>query len=281
MPELPEVEVTRLGLLPLLCGRRVVKISSSRKRLRSHIPRKKLQENILGDCIRTIDRRAKYLLFRMAGGAVLVIHLGMTGKLSMVPAREALAKHDHLRIRLDNGMELRLNDSRRFGIVLVWPVHEAATLEKDFAARLGVEPFSRKFTAAYLRKLAATRKLPMKNFLMDPRIVSGIGNIYANEILYAAGIHPQVPAQSVSEEQWRKVVTATRRILKKAIRSGGSTISDFLGSSGNPGYFQIHFNVYNRAGESCRQCPDQIGKVVLGGRTTFFCPCCQPRLNNG
>lgn len=276
MPELPEVEVTRLGLLPFLPGRLVTRISLSGKRLRSAVPSTLLRNTIQGDRISTIDRRAKYLLFRMATGAVMVIHLGMTGKLSLVPISEQPALHDHLRLQFDDGMELRFNDSRRFGSVMVWPAAEAAEREKAFSGRIGVEPFSRQFTAAHLQHRASSRKLPVKNFLMDARIVAGLGNIYANEILFAANINPATSASAITARQWKAIVTVTRRILKKAIRSGGSSISDFLGTSGNPGYFQIHFNVYNRAGERCRKCPESISKTVLGGRATFYCPCCQP-----
>ncbi|MCL7487359.1 MAG: bifunctional DNA-formamidopyrimidine glycosylase/DNA-(apurinic or apyrimidinic site) lyase [Desulfobulbaceae bacterium] len=276
MPELPEVEVTRLGLLMSLPGRCVTKISSSNKRLRLPVPRKLLGEYVLGSAIATIDRRAKYLLFRMQNGAIMVIHLGMTRKLGLIASTTPPAPHDHLRLLLDDTMELRFNDSRRFGCVLVWTPREAEAMEAEFDARLGVEPFSRKFNMQYLRQQGCSRKTAIKNFLMDGRVVAGIGNIYANEILFAASIHPLTPAGLLAPGQWQAVIASTRRILKQAIRSGGSTISDFLGSSGNPGYFQVQFKVYHRGDEKCHQCNNIISKIIVGGRATFFCPYCQP-----
>lgn len=276
MPELPEVEVTRRGLLPNLPGRRITKISSSTKRLRLPLPRKLLAGHVLGNTIVTIDRRAKYLLFRMAGGSTMVIHLGMTGKLGLLPAHTPPAPHDHLRLLLDDGMELRLNDCRRFGCVMVWPSLEAANMEAAFSGRIGVEPFSNDYSAVYLRQQSQAKKTALKNFLMDSRILAGVGNIYANEILFAAAIHPQTPAKSLTRLEWETVISSTRLILEQAIRAGGSTISDFLGASGNPGYFQLQFQVYNRAGEACKQCKTNISKSVIGGRATFYCPRCQP-----
>lgn len=276
MPELPEVEVTRLGLLPCLPGRKVIKVICSTKQLRLPIPKKLLLEHLQGKKITTIDRRAKYLLFRIAGGSTLVLHLGMSGKLSYISAEEPLAKHDHLRLLFENAMELRFNDSRRFGSIFLWPPDTAEQAEKVFAEHLGVEPLEKKFNTAYLVQKSRNKKLPVKNFLMDSRIIAGIGNIYANEILFAAGVHPRTPVGSVTSDQWKKIIQVTGKILKQAIRSGGSSISDFLGTSGNPGYFQFNFKVYNRKGEQCHHCRSPIEKLVLGGRATYFCPTCQP-----
>lgn len=254
-----------------------MKISHSNKRLRLPMPRKLLAEHVLDNTIITIDRRAKYLLFRFAGGSTMVIHLGMTGKLGLIPKQTSPARHDHLRLQLDDGMELRFNDSRRFGCVIVWPPAEAETLETVFSSRIGVEPLSNNFKASYLLQQSRSKKMAVKNFLMDSRVLAGVGNIYANEILFYSSIHPQTPAHTLDQRQWNRVIASTRRILKKAIRAGGSTISDFLGSSGNPGYFQVHFNVYDRAGEKCTKCKNTaIRKSVVGGRATFFCPQCQP-----
>lgn len=215
------------------------------------------------------------MLFRMNNRSTLVIHLGMTGKLGLLPSHQPYAAHDHLRLQLDNSKEIRYNDVRRFGSVMVWPPGEAELLEKAFSAQLGVEPFADDFNIPYLRQRSRTKKQPVKNFLMDSRIVAGIGNIYANEILFAAGIHPQTPVTLLTTGEWKKIVASTHRILEKAIQEGGSTISDFLGSSGNPGYFQFHFNVYKRAGELCKHCRHRIEKMALAGRATYFCPHCQ------
>ncbi len=273
MPELPEVEVIRRGLAPLLTGRRVDRISWSDKKLRAPMPHALLHQWILGQRIRGVDRRAKYLLIRMENLATLVFHLGMTGKIGLVPQETPPAKHDHLQLLLDEGSELRFNDSRRFGAVLVLPPggeHEAECFQNQ-----GPEPFSNAFSAEYLAHRAHSRTMPVKLFLMDGRVVAGIGNIYANEILFAIGIHPATPAAEVSRKEWQEVVRHSRMILKKAIKAGGSTISDFLNANGEKGYFQLSLNVYNRLGTPCSACKTPIEKTVMGGRATYFCPRCQ------
>jgi formamidopyrimidine-DNA glycosylase len=277
MPELPEVEVTCQGLRPHLLKRRILAIRSSGKRLRQPIPVDLLQTCLCGNSILTIERRAKYILLRFAEGAVLVIHLGMTGKLGIFAKEDKPAKHDHLVLTLDNKMELRFNDARRFGSVVVWPADEAEEFEQAFLARQGLEPLSADFTGPHLLELAQGCSLPIKSFLMDSRRVSGIGNIYANETLFAAGIHPLCPANTLSLEQWEEIASCAVRILNKAIKAGGSTISDFLGASGQPGYFQLQLAVYGRKGEECPRCGEEIVKEVIGGRATFFCPACQQK----
>ena len=276
MPELPEVEVTLRGLLPHLAGRRITTIRWSNKRLRTPMPRRLLREWIENHTIATIDRRAKYLLVRMRAGSVLVFHLGMTGRLGLWDADSPRARHDHLCLRLDNGHEIRYNDSRRFGSITVWPADEAGQREATFVASLGIEPFSDQFNSAVLLALAAQRRQPIKAFLMDPRLIAGIGNIYANEILHAARIHPLTPVNRISRHQWRRLVTAGQTILAEAIRAGGSTIADFLDASGRPGYFQLSFRVYGRNGRPCPNCGRTIEKTRLAGRSTFLCPGCQP-----
>jgi formamidopyrimidine-DNA glycosylase len=276
MPELPEVEVTRLGLLPCLPGRMVTKIVCGGRRLRTDLPCGLLSLHILGGRFAAIDRRAKYLLFRMDNGSALLVHLGMTGKLSLVSTAEPYVRHDHLRLQLDNGKDLRFNDSRRFGSITVWPPLEARRLEKVFSARLGVEPLDPGLNTRYLLQRSRSKNQAVKTFLMDSRMVAGIGNIYANEILFAAAIHPLAPIRTIGADEWKRIIRSTRRILAMAIKAGGSTISDFLGTGGNPGYFQLHFQVYGRAGQQCRQCGSSIGKCIVGGRATYFCPTCQP-----
>lgn len=276
MPELPEVEVTRRGLLPHLPGCQIVKITWSDKRLRSPIPGKLLSEHIQGKTIAAIDRRGKFLLFRMTDKSVLIIHLGMTGKLALLPREKPSAKHDHLRLFLDNHMELRFNDSRRFGNIVVWPPDASQSLEKNFSAAIGVEPLSNAFHPGYLKKLSVGKKQPIKNFLMDAKKIAGIGNIYANEILFDAGIHPLTPVNRLGASQWDMIVTSTVTILQLAIECCGSSISDFLGAGGNPGYFQVRFQVYKRQGNPCIHCDDIIRKIVIAGRATYLCPACQP-----
>ncbi len=277
MPELPEVEVTRQGLLPHLLQRRIITIKWSSRRLRLPIPRKLLHESIQGKCISAIDRRAKYLLFRMEDGGVLVFHLGMTGKLGMFPVAAPKARHDHLRLFLDNDMEMRFNDVRRFGSVTVWPADQALILEQEFNRSKGIEPFSPEFTAANLALLARRRSVPVKTFLMDSRLIAGIGNIYANEILFAASIHPLTRVNMLSEKQWQQIVDCSVQILTMAIKAGGSTISDFLGASGTPGYFQLQLAVYGKKNAPCPRCGARINKETLGGRATFYCSNCQPQ----
>ena len=275
MPELPEVEVTRRGLLEQLPERIIMEITWSVHRLRTEIPRQLLQDHIARQQVLTIDRRAKYLLVRMKSGATLVIHLGMTGKLGLLPQETARHKHDHLVLTLDNAMELRFNDSRRFGSIAVWPAVQAMACERELSSREGVEPFDRAFTAAHLLHLAKNRQIPVKSFLMNTRLVAGIGNIYANEILFAARIHPLAPAAHLSVDDWLWLIKEGRRILQQAIDAGGSTIADFLGASGHPGYFQLQFKVYGHKNAPCSQCARPIVKTALAGRATYYCPTCQ------
>ena len=275
MPELPEVEVTRRGLLEQLPGRIIMHIAWSSHRLRTEIPRQLLREQIAGQQIQTIDRRAKYLLFRMTSGAILVIHLGMTGKLGLMPADTARHKHDHLVLELDNALELRFNDSRRFGAIDVWSAVQAGERERAFSSKEGIEPFGSDFTPEHLLHLAKNRQLPVKSFLMNAKLIAGIGNIYANEILFAARIHPLTPANQLSPKAWQRIITTAKCILQQAIEAGGSTISDFLGTSGHPGYFQLQFNVYGRKDGTCPQCAQSIVKTTLSGRATYYCPHCQ------
>lgn len=275
MPELPEVEVTRLGLLAQLPGQHVTGVWCSTYRLRSDIPRRALRDHIVGQQVQTVDRRAKYLLIRLDSGAVLVVHLGMTGKLSLVDAQTPRHKHDHLVLSLEHGGQLRFNDSRRFGALVVWSAAEAREREGQFLRALGIEPLGPEFSAQTLARLAQQRKIPVKSWLMQGHVVAGIGNIYANEILFAARIHPLLPANRLLPAQWQRVVLTTREILHQAIAAGGSTIADFLGTNGHPGYFQLQLKVYGREGQECQVCGTFIEKIVVAGRSTFYCPVCQ------
>ncbi|MCL1980548.1 MAG: bifunctional DNA-formamidopyrimidine glycosylase/DNA-(apurinic or apyrimidinic site) lyase [Proteobacteria bacterium] len=276
MPELPEVEVTRQGLLDHLPGRTVTAIAVSGLRLRIPMPLGLLHEHILQRRIQTLDRRAKYLLMRMDSGAVLVIHLGMTGKLGLHEDGAARHRHDHLILTLDSGQQVRLNDSRRFGAVMVWPAKAAQEAECAFSAREGIEPLGSEFTARHLHRLADRRIVAVKSLLMNGRLIAGIGNIYANEILFASRIHPATEARRLTVADWRRVVVESQRILQLAIATGGSTIADFLGATGHPGYFQLHFQVYGRERLPCPRCGQTIVKTVLAGRATYSCPVCQP-----
>lgn len=273
MPELPEVEVIRRGLAPHLVGRRIVAVASpSGRALRRQTPLPELRAGLPGWRILRIRRRGKYLLFKLEGGVTLLVHLGMTGHLLLGRASQFDAlPHVHLKFVLEDGEELVYQDLRRFGQVLLfrpgeplWPL-----------APLGREPFSRAVTAAWLAEQARGRSRPLKNFLLDGRVLAGIGNIYASEILFAAGLHPETPAGSLTLAEWEKVLRETRRILARAIRRGGTTVNNYLNSFGQTGLFQLELMVYGRAGEPCRRCGTLIQRVVQAGRSTFFCPSCQ------
>lgn len=273
MPELPEVEVICRGLTPHLAGRRILAVVGAGRKLRLPVPKARLQELVANSRITKLSRRAKYLLIHIENGAVLVIHLGMTGRLRIFSANTPLARHDHLRFRLDNDMELRYNDTRRFGAIQVFESRQAMAAE--LFVTLGPEPFDQEFSADYLLNMARGKKQPVKNFLMASHTVVGIGNIYASEILFAAGISPAKPVGEISKKSWQNLVAATRKILTAAIESGGTTIADYLDGNGRPGYFQLQLQVYGRGGDPCRRCPERITKIKQAGRTTYYCPRCQ------
>ncbi|OKY75740.1 MAG: DNA-formamidopyrimidine glycosylase [Desulfobulbaceae bacterium DB1] len=273
MPELPEVEVIRQGLLPHVIGRTVLSIACSDKKLRLPLPTSLLQQWVQGAAINGIARRGKYLLFSFDNRAAMIVHLGMSGKLGIFPATLPGALHDHVVFCFAGNMQMRYNDTRRFGCIQVLPPGRLET--SDPFAALGREPLNDDFDGAYLKEKAAKRLQPVKNFLMDSRMVAGIGNIYANEILFYCGIHPTTPVGSISRKTWDAIAEASRAVLTRAIARGGSTISDFVNSSGQQGYFQLELMVYGRDGERCKRCAALIGRQVIGGRSTFFCPVCQ------
>ncbi len=272
MPELPEVEVVRQGIAPMLIGRTITRIKTSGLALRRPIPEAEIERYIKDQPISTVGRRAKYLIVTAANNAALIIHLGMTGRLGMFRAGQSSARHDHLYCRLDNGLELRFNDTRRFGLIQVLPPDAD---EGSFFAALGPEPLGNDFTTDYMLSRAGKSRRPLKNFLVDSHVVVGIGNIYANEITFAASISPTRAVNKINRPEWQTVVTSTREILKKAIAAGGSTIADFINAGGKPGYFQLQLQVYGRAGEPCPICGRAIEKITLAGRATFWCRHCQ------
>ena len=273
MPELPEVEVIRRGLQRHLPGRKVIAAATGNKKLRLPIPRKLLKKYILGERIKSVNRRAKYLILLMDSGARLIFHLGMTGRLSLLRQASPKTKHDHLLLQLDNGMQLRFNDIRRFGFIQV--LEPGKDFSRTSLANLGPEPLSDDFTPRYLQRCAAGKNRPLKNFLMDSRVVVGIGNIYSCEILFHAGLHPETKVGRLTEREWEKVVASSRYILQKAIQSGGTTVSDFVNESGKSGYFQLELQTYGKQGLPCKCCTTPIVKKTMAGRSTFFCPKCQ------
>ncbi len=275
MPELPEVEVICRGLRPHLSGQRITAVVSSGKTLRHSVPVETLRQRLCGQRIMGVERRAKYLLLFCEDGHLLIIHLGMTGNLGLFPHTAPLKPHDHVGWQLENAMELRFNDIRRFGAIWLLTPEEAATRESGFFAATGLEPFSPLWTADHCLSRARSRQLPIKNFLMEGKVVAGIGNIYANEALFAAGIHPARPASSLKKRDWQRLIPIVCQILTEAIACGGSTISDFINANGESGYFQINFKVYGRKGQPCPQCGALIEKTQIGGRASYFCLHCQ------
>jgi formamidopyrimidine-DNA glycosylase len=270
MPELPEVETTRRGLEPRVVGRKFSGVVVRNASLRWPVPRD-LGRRLSGEEVLAIRRRGKYLLFDCPKGHLLV-HLGMSGRLTVVPEDRPAKIHDHVDLRLETHEALRLNDPRRFGAML-WitgPAERHALLRG-----LGVEPFDPAFTGDALHALARGRKVAVKNFLMDSHVVTGVGNIYASEALFRARIHPARPAGRISLERWRTLVAAVRETLSRALDAGGSSLRDYVSADGTPGYFQTETAVYDREGLPCRVCAKPIRAIRQGQRSTFYCAGCQ------
>jgi len=250
-------------------GRRLRHVVVREPRLRWPVPRD-LARRLDGEAVTDIRRRGKYLLFEVGEGHLLV-HLGMSGSLTLVPRDTPPRRHDHVDLALEGESTLRLNDPRRFGAVL-WVKHpETHVLLKS----LGVEPFDDAFGGELLQRLAKGRRVPVKLFLMNANRVTGIGNIYANEALFAAGVHPSRPAGRLSRERWDRLAAAIRHTLERALAAGGSTLRDFVGGDGRPGYFQNEYAVYGREGEPCPACGGSIRGTRHAGRATFYCGSCQ------
>lgn len=275
MPELPEVEVIKRGLHPHLVNQTIIDVAYNKKPLRTPVDILKIRKEIVNNPIIDIRRRAKYILLRMGNGAILVIHLGMTGNLGIFPKESPLTKHDHIQWTLKNGNQLRYNDIRRFGSIQTLSSPETINCEETIFKTSGPEPFDEHFTAQYLRKLAIGKNVTVKQFIMNSKIVVGIGNIYANESLFRAGIRPDRPIKSLKVKQWAILIETIRKVLTHAIDCGGSTISDFLNASQERGYFQMNFTVYGKAGTPCPKCSSPLQKSKIGGRASFYCKNCQ------
>jgi len=272
MPELPEVEVIRRGLAKKLVGETIVGVSSSDKRLRRQAEPQEMAA-LVNRKVTGLTRRGKYLLVHLDQGQTLLVHLGMTGRLFYQSDPCPALPHVHLVLQLHSGHRLVYQDVRRFGQILFYP----ARVTPEALAQVGLEPWSRRLTPAWLQQKTARLKRPVKNFLLDGRIIAGIGNIYASEALFEAGIHPQTPVGEISPEKWAALLQAVRRILRRAIRAGGTTIANFADCEGQSGLFAIQLKVYGRAGEPCPVCGTPIERLVMAGRSTFFCPPCQSR----
>lgn len=270
MPELPEVETTRRGIAPHLAGRRISKVLIRDRRLRWPIAND-LEILISGQRIKGVRRRAKYLLIELEGGT-LITHLGMSGSLRLVEAGNPLKKHDHVELQLDSGLHLRLHDPRRFG-ALLWTEEEPE--QHPLLASLGPEPLSDEFDGHYLYERLHTRKQAIKSAIMDSQVVVGVGNIYANEALFLAGIDPRRSCKRISRVRIDRLAEQIRMVLARAIEQGGTTLRDFINPEGQPGYFQQTLNVYGRAQEPCRTCGSPIAHAIINQRATFYCPRCQ------
>lgn len=270
MPELPEVETTKRGLIPHVEGKRVAGVRIGNPMLRWPIP-ENLHEEVSGATILGISRRAKYLLFDLGRGK-LIVHLGMSGSLRYLESAAEPEKHDHFDLLFSDGSLIRLRDPRRFGAVL-WEKGEIGA--HPLIRRLGVEPLGEGFSGRLLYDLSRGKSVAVKQYVMDSRIVVGVGNIYASESLFRAGISPMVSAGKVGASRYERLAEEIRNTLNDAILAGGSTLRDFVNSSGNPGYFQQRLNVYGRAGEPCPVCSTPVKQARQGQRSTFYCPKCQ------
>ncbi|MGM0987545.1 MAG: bifunctional DNA-formamidopyrimidine glycosylase/DNA-(apurinic or apyrimidinic site) lyase [Pseudomonadota bacterium] len=277
MPELPEVETTRRGIAPHVEGREITEVIVRQSRLRVPVPAD-LVERLVGARIGELARRAKYLLVPLSlpeqdrASGTLLWHLGMSGSLRLARLGELPRKHDHLDLVLDDGAILRYHDPRRFGFV-DWL---AGSMEQDpRLTRLGPEPLGERFDGGHLYACSRGRRLAVKPFLMDNRVVVGVGNIYAAEALFLAGIDPRRAAGRISRERYARLAAAVREVLTAAITQGGTTLRDFVGGTGEPGYFKQRLNVYGRDGQPCRRCGAELRLVTLGQRASVFCGHCQ------
>jgi formamidopyrimidine-DNA glycosylase len=270
MPELPEVETTRRGIEPHVLGRTVTRLVVRNPSLRWRVTPKLVRE-LTGQKIVSVGRRGKYLLLGTKAGTLL-LHLGMSGSLRVVPGARPADAHDHVDIVLDNGACLRLRDPRRFGSLL-WTRDDPR--KHKLLRDLGPEPLSPAFNGEYLFGASRGRKRAIRDFLLDSQIVAGIGNIYANEALFAAGLRPTRAAGRITRDQYERLVRSIRATLNRALTAGGTTLRDFRASDGNPGYFQLSLSVYGRAGEPCLACRTPVRARRLGQRSAFFCPKCQ------
>jgi len=270
MPELPEVETTRRGIAQAVTGQVIENVMVRDPRLRWRLP-PDFGQQLQGQTIRAVGRRAKYLLLQLDRGT-LIVHLGMSGSFRVLPASTPPLKHDHVDLALNSHHCLRFNDPRRFG-----SMHYSTDSPNQHALlkKLAPEPLSDDFNAAYLAQKARHRKVAVKQFIMNGNLVVGVGNIYASEALFRAGIRPSRAAGRVKQDELAKLVKAIKAVLSAAIRSGGTTLRDYVNADGAPGYFKQKLFVYERAGKACRKCKTPIKQLKQGQRSTYYCPQCQ------
>ncbi len=270
MPELPEVETTRRGIAPHVIEKLISKVIIREHKLRWQIP-PKLKQNLQDQTFHKLERRAKYLIFHTDTGFML-LHLGMSGSLRIVPIGIKPEKHDHVDIQFTTGQVLRFRDPRKFGSIH-WTTDEPS--QHVLLHHLGPEPLSKEFNTNYLFQKSRKRSQSVKTFIMDSRIVVGVGNIYASESLFLAGIHPKRKAGNVSLERYELLVAAIKTVLKSAIKKGGTTLRDFVSGEGKPGYFKNELKAYDRSDQPCVVCGNLIKCIRLGQRSTYYCNCCQ------
>lgn len=271
MPELPEVETTRRGVEPYVLKNKVSALVCRQRQLRWPVPVKAIEKQFVGQTVSEVGRRGKYLLLNSSAGT-LIIHLGMSGNLRVISADEPPGYHDHVDVVFTDGRALRLNDPRRFGSVL-WTNKDIA--DHKLIHHLGPEPFDEQFDADYVHKLSRGRKAPVKTFVMDSKVVVGVGNIYANEALFKAGIHPKRAAGKISKERYKVLVSEIKKTLAHAIEQGGTTLKDFVGGDGKPGYFKQELLAYGRGDKPCVTCETPLKEIRLGQRSTVYCKVCQ------
>jgi formamidopyrimidine-DNA glycosylase len=273
MPELPEVETIRGALARTIVGKTIVDILVRDSRLRWPVDAGRLHQSGVGSRIARIGRRSKYLMIGLETGYTLVLHLGMSGRILLLAGEMPFEKHDHVIFYFDDGTELRFRDPRRFGMVDIIENGEVSTHPRFVA--LGPEPLDPRTTAAMLFERARGLHRPVKNLLMDSAFLVGVGNIYANEALFHARLHPAGPAGSLQLSDWEVLFSSIRKVLRNAIAAGGTTLNDFVNSDGETGYFQLSLAVYGREGEPCPGCGGAVERFVQTGRSTFYCPVCQ------
>ncbi len=273
MPELPEIEVLRRSLRPMLVSERIVGLRIRNPALREPLDRRRLGRRVRGRRIVELRRRAKYLLIDLEGGYTLVVHLGMSGRLTLVAGDSPVQQHEHVAFRLAGGGRLAFRDPRRFGLVLALPTRRLEA-DRHFVS-LGIEPLGEELSGGTLAGLARGRRGPVKNFLMDGRLIVGVGNIYASEALHRAAVHPRRSVARISLQSWQRLAAAVQVTLRQAIAEGGTTLNDFADGQGRSGYFQVSLRVYGRQGEVCARCGRAVRRIVMAGRSTFYCPGCQ------
>lgn len=277
MPELPEVETVRRVLAAGLVGSRVRAVQVRDARLRQPVDSGAL-EQLVGASVVDVRRRAKYVVVELDSQLAMVIHLGMSGTLTLLSEETALDRHDHVRWWFQDGsgsqpLELRFRDPRRFGLILALPAERLA--QHVLFAHLGPDPLESAFSGGYMWQRSRRSKRPVKNFLMDSTVVTGIGNIYASESLWRARIHPATPVRRIAAGRWGRLRDRCVDVLQEAIREGGTTLNDFRDPSGSAGYFAVRLRVYGREGAACPRCQSTIRRIVQAGRSTFYCPACQ------